>query len=58
MYQYNNMPLPETKDVGKIIKYLKKEKPGQSKDQRIAIALTQAGKSKKDRQVNSLKTMK
>lgn len=42
------MPLPRTKDVGKIIAFLKKEKPGMSKDQRLAIALSRASKSMKN----------
>lgn len=33
------MPLPKTKDVGKVIRFLKKEKPNMPKKQRIAIAL-------------------
>jgi hypothetical protein len=36
------MPLPKTKDIGKIIRFLKKDKPGMDKDQRIAIALEHA----------------
>jgi hypothetical protein len=36
------MPLPKTKDVGKIIRFLKKEKPGMDRDQRVAIALEHA----------------
>jgi len=39
------MPLPKTKDVGKIIKKLKKEKPGMSKKQKVAIALSTARKA-------------
>jgi len=39
------MPLPKTKDVGKVIKFLKKEKPGMSRKQAIAISLAQARKS-------------
>lgn len=33
------MPLPRTTDIGKIISFLKKEKPKMSKKQRLAIAL-------------------
>ena len=36
------MPLPKTKDVGKIMRKLKKEKPGMKKKQKIAIALETA----------------
>lgn len=38
------MPLPKSKKPGVIIKFLKKEKPGMKKKQRIAIALSQARK--------------
>lgn len=38
------MPLPKTKNVGTIIKFLKKEKPHMSLAQRRAIALSQARK--------------
>lgn len=38
-------PLPHTTDIGKIMKFLKKEKPDISNKQRIAIALSQARKS-------------
>lgn len=41
------MPLPQTKDVGKIISYLKDDKPGMDRKQIIAIALEKAGKRKK-----------
>ncbi len=40
------MPLPKTKDIGKIMKFLKSDKPGMSRKQMIAIALSQTGKSK------------
>lgn len=39
------MPIPKTKDVGKTIRFLKKEKPGMSKKQRTAIALETARKA-------------
>ncbi len=39
------MPLPETKNVGKLMKFLKKDKPGMPKKQKIAIALSQARKA-------------
>lgn len=39
------MPLPKTKDPGKIIRFLKKDRPGMSRKQRVAIALSQARKS-------------
>ena len=39
------MPLPKTKDVGKIMRVLSKE-GGRSRKQKIAIALSVAGKSK------------
>ena len=41
------MPLPKTKDVGKVIRFLKKDKPSMPKLQKIAIALRQAGVKKK-----------
>lgn len=41
------MPLPKTKNVGRLVKFLKKEKPKMKKKQRIAIALSQARKSGK-----------
>lgn len=40
------MPLPKTKDVGEIMKFLKKENPNISRKQLIAMALSQARKSK------------
>ena len=43
------MPLPTTKDVAKVISFLKKEKPGMPKKQKVAIALRQTGKSKFDK---------
>ena len=39
------MPLPKTTDVGRLIRFLKKEKPGMSVKQRTAIALSQARRS-------------
>lgn len=36
------MPLPRSKDVGTLIRFLKQEKPGMKKSQRLAIALEQA----------------
>ena len=39
------MPLPKTTDVGKLIGFLKKDKPGMPHKQRIAIAISQARKS-------------
>lgn len=42
------MPIPNTKDIGKIISFLKKEKPKMKKDQIVAIALSKVkGKKKK-----------
>lgn len=41
------MPLPKTKDVGKVIDFLKKENPDMSHKQAVAIALEHVGKSKK-----------
>lgn len=38
------MPLPKTSDIGKIIRFLKKEKPSMPRRQKIAIALSQARK--------------
>jgi hypothetical protein len=39
------MPLPKTKDVGKLIDFLKKDKPNMSAAQRRAIALEEARKN-------------
>ena len=36
------MPIPKTQDVGKTIKFLKKEKPGMPQKQKVAIALSVA----------------
>ena len=36
------MPIPKTKDVGKTLSFLKTEKPGMPKKQKIAIALDTA----------------
>lgn len=36
------MPIPKTTNVGKTIRFLKKEKPGMKRKQRIAIALETA----------------
>lgn len=41
------MPIPKTKDVGKIIRFLKKDKPDMPDNQRVAIALETARKSGK-----------
>lgn len=41
------MPLPKTKDVGKIISFLKKDKPDMKRDQMIAIALEVSRRRKK-----------
>lgn len=41
------MPLPKTNDVGTVISFLNREKPGMARKQKIAIALHQTGKSKK-----------
>jgi len=38
------MPLPKTKDVGKVIDFLTREKPNMSRKQKIAIALSQTKK--------------
>lgn len=32
------MPIPKTKDIGKTISFLKREKPGMPKNQAVAIA--------------------
>ena len=42
------MPLPKTKDPGKVIKKLKKEKPGMPRKQKVAIALSTARKAGAD----------
>ena len=39
------MPLPKTKDVSRLIRFLKKEKPTMKSKQRIAIALEKARES-------------
>ncbi len=36
------MPIPKTKDVGNIIDFLKNEKPGMARKQKVAIALNVA----------------
>jgi len=36
------MPLPRTTDVGKLVRFLKQEKPGMKQSQRLAIALDTA----------------
>lgn len=36
------MPIPKTRDVGKTIRFLKKEKPGMPHKQKVAIALSTA----------------
>ena len=41
------MPLPTTKDVAKVMHFLKREKPRMARKQRVAIALRQTGKSRK-----------
>ena len=38
------MPLPETKDVGEVIAFLKKENPGMGRKQMMAIALNRVRK--------------
>lgn len=38
-------PIPETTDIGKIIEFLKKDKPKMKKKQRLAIALETARKA-------------
>lgn len=52
------MPLPESKDVGLIMRFLKKDKPNMARKQKIAIAVNQARKSgariKKKRSVNDM----
>lgn len=42
------MPLPKTKNVGRLIRFLKKEKPGMSLKQKRAIALNTARKEGAD----------
>lgn len=39
------MPFPKTKNVGKLVKFIKKEHPDWSHDQVVAAALSQARKS-------------
>jgi hypothetical protein len=45
----DKMPLPTTKDVSKVIDFLKKEKPGLPQKRKVAMALKQTGKSKFDK---------
>lgn len=52
------MPLPKTTNVGTVIGFLNKEKPGMSRKQKIAIALHQTGKSKKRKAKYSETAMK
>ena len=52
------MPLPKTKDVGKVMKVLNKEKPNMSRKQKIAIALNQTGKSKQSKKSSHAKEEK
>lgn len=40
------MPIPETTDISKIIKFLKKDKPKMKKKQRLAIALETARRAR------------
>lgn len=42
------MPLPKTSDVGKLIEFLKKDKPHWSAAQRRAVALSEARKNGAD----------
>ena len=39
------MPIPKTRSVGKTIRFLKRDKPGMPKKQRLAIALETARKA-------------
>lgn len=39
------MPLPKTKSVGKVMRFLKKEKPNMPQKQKVAIALETARKA-------------
>ena len=41
------MPIPKTRDIGKIMRFLKKEKPSMSQKRRLAIALSTARKAGK-----------
>lgn len=45
--QICNMPLPNTTNVSKIVRFLKKENPTMKHDQIIAIALDKVRKKKK-----------
>ena len=38
-------PIPKSRDVGKTIKFLKREKPGMPHKQKVAIALSTARKA-------------
>ena len=39
------MPIPKTRDVGKTIRFLKRDKPGMPAKQRLAIALNTSRRS-------------
>jgi len=40
------MPLPKTKDMGKMMEFMNKEHPEMSMKQKVAIALKKTGKGK------------
>ena len=42
------MPLPKTQSVGKVMRFLKKDKPGMPEKQKVAISLSQARKAGAD----------
>lgn len=48
------MPLPKTADIGKIIRFLRKEKPSMPFKQKLAIALSQARKYAKGKRKKAL----
>lgn len=50
------MPLPKTADIGKIMRFLKREKPGMPRKQKIAIALSQARKYAKGKRKKALES--
>lgn len=42
------MPIPKTQDIGKVIRFLKEEKPNMSHKQKIAIAISQSKEAGSD----------
>lgn len=51
------MPLPKTSDIGRVISFLKKDKPKMGSKQRIAIALSQSKKHGFDKETVKMARM-